>query len=225
MASKTLGMCLVCARMTTKACGGCDEPFCSRECQKAIWSTHKWLCKKPKYTFSFAPLKEDERIAALDMLTSPDIRQLKALSELAISEKDGWCKRNYENLINQLAQPGCPISKPLRSHMICEVHCMLRLGHLALFNAVHRHMLTYFTIRALEHQGRPHPPTLLHGNPAGAIFSDRGLQIRDSLPKDQARCFNDMILFTFLEHGYRKIQAEKREEAASEGASEAKEAA
>ncbi|BGP45759.1 hypothetical protein JCM10450v2_001589 [Rhodotorula kratochvilovae] len=126
MASKKPEMCLVCATKTTKACGDCGEPFCSPECQKAIWSTHKWLCKKPKYTFSFAPLDEEERAAALEMLKSPDVRQLKSLSEVDIADEDGWREGNFENLIKQLADPDCAIPEPKCSTLLIEIHHMLR---------------------------------------------------------------------------------------------------
>ncbi|GAA5952434.1 hypothetical protein JCM10213_006678 [Rhodosporidiobolus nylandii] len=52
--------CVVCGAFTSSHCGGCDLIFCSRDCQKLIWSTHKWLCGKPTDSFVFAPLTDDE---------------------------------------------------------------------------------------------------------------------------------------------------------------------
>ncbi|BGP37647.1 hypothetical protein JCM10449v2_001564 [Rhodotorula kratochvilovae] len=128
MPSKGLGMCLVCVTMTTKACGRCGEPFCSLECQKAlrrthdaqIWSTHKWLCKKPKYTFSFAPLSAIEHTQALEMVCSDADIAKEVVGKVQIAEKDGWKQGEYKSLIDKLAQPDCPINEPLRSHMLIE---------------------------------------------------------------------------------------------------------
>ncbi|TNY20728.1 hypothetical protein DMC30DRAFT_237458 [Rhodotorula diobovata] len=64
-----------------------------------LWSTHKWLCGKPTSIFTFAPLNAEERDTTLDMIRLPDARRWKALSEVEISEADGWREGNYENLV------------------------------------------------------------------------------------------------------------------------------
>ncbi|GAA5933862.1 hypothetical protein JCM10213_008453 [Rhodosporidiobolus nylandii] len=59
----TLRKCAVCDVKTTSACGGCGLPFCSREHQKLLWKTHKWLCGKDPSKFTFPPLSPTELAA------------------------------------------------------------------------------------------------------------------------------------------------------------------
>ncbi|BGP47022.1 hypothetical protein JCM10450v2_002874 [Rhodotorula kratochvilovae] len=59
MASTQLQKCAVCPRETTKMCSGCKSvAFCSRECQKVLWPTHKVLCKRDPDVFYLPPLDE-----------------------------------------------------------------------------------------------------------------------------------------------------------------------
>lgn len=69
-----------------------------------LWSTHKWLCGKPTSIFTFAPLDAEERDTTLDMIRLPDARRWKALSEVEISEADGWREGNYEVRVPFLAR-------------------------------------------------------------------------------------------------------------------------
>ncbi|GAA5933882.1 hypothetical protein JCM10213_008459 [Rhodosporidiobolus nylandii] len=61
----TLRECAVCDVKTTSACGRCGLPFCSREHQKLLWKTHKWLCGKDPDVSSLPPLDEEEVEALL----------------------------------------------------------------------------------------------------------------------------------------------------------------
>ncbi|BGP45740.1 hypothetical protein JCM10450v2_001570 [Rhodotorula kratochvilovae] len=72
-----------------------------------IWPTHKWLCKRPKYSFSFAPLSALEHTQALDVVRS----------DPAIAEE-----------FTGKMQPDCLNNEPLRPHMLIEVHWMIRFG-------------------------------------------------------------------------------------------------
>ncbi|GAA5821079.1 hypothetical protein JCM3770_000081 [Rhodotorula araucariae] len=59
MASNQLQNCAVCPRATTKTCSGCQAvAFCSRDCQKVLWPSHKILCKRNPDVFYFPPLDE-----------------------------------------------------------------------------------------------------------------------------------------------------------------------
>ena len=41
--------CAVCSKKSKSQCGGCKmRRYCSRECQKADWKTHKKVCKSLK---------------------------------------------------------------------------------------------------------------------------------------------------------------------------------
>ena len=43
-----LSLCHTCGKQTTIQCGACKKTYyCTRECQKNNWSSHKLLCKKP----------------------------------------------------------------------------------------------------------------------------------------------------------------------------------
>ncbi|BGP14488.1 hypothetical protein JCM10213_004610 [Rhodosporidiobolus nylandii] len=66
MASSELQDCAVCEARTSLKCP-CGTYFCSQECQKLIWSTHKVLCSRPFDAFYLPPLDKAE-IADLEKL-------------------------------------------------------------------------------------------------------------------------------------------------------------
>ncbi|GAA5893848.1 hypothetical protein JCM6882_003110 [Rhodosporidiobolus microsporus] len=62
------GACAVCAATTSSRCSACGVKFfCSREHQKLLWPTHKWLCDKEPSTFVFPPLAATE-LAAVERI-------------------------------------------------------------------------------------------------------------------------------------------------------------
>ncbi|BGP37675.1 hypothetical protein JCM10449v2_001592 [Rhodotorula kratochvilovae] len=205
MANKSPKMCLVCATKTTKACGGCDLYVDAQ-----VWSTHKWLCKKPKYTFSFAPLSPLEHTQALEMVRSTDAKAEALLKKFPFAPGTGWKEEDNETIINALVKKGCAIPEPTRSSILIQVHALVRRGalaklvsspeadfspwswvaeswemsykgfgeglgavpdvsylgpsHMTVFNALHRHLLVYWTLVNREANGLPLPPTLENGS-------------------------------------------------------------
>ncbi|GAA5835066.1 hypothetical protein JCM5353_002131 [Sporobolomyces roseus] len=59
--------CSVCDVKTSQVCSKCRVvPFCSSECLKALWPTHKDLCGKDTSTFCVPPLSQDERFLVFE---------------------------------------------------------------------------------------------------------------------------------------------------------------
>ncbi|BGP21089.1 hypothetical protein JCM10213_008997 [Rhodosporidiobolus nylandii] len=56
--------CAVCSAKTDKRCSGCGDIsptyFCSLDCQKLIWDTHKYSCGKDPSVFVVPPLSKQE---------------------------------------------------------------------------------------------------------------------------------------------------------------------
>lgn len=59
--------CYVCGKLQqVKTCGGCRKvQYCSYECQRAAWGSHKEVCNKPTYT-SEDEMNSDEEGGELD---------------------------------------------------------------------------------------------------------------------------------------------------------------
>ncbi|GAA5937461.1 hypothetical protein JCM10213_007243 [Rhodosporidiobolus nylandii] len=109
MSPSKLHDCAVCEKQTDQRCGGCASDFtcsffCSRECQKLIWHTHKVICKAGG-AFTVPPLSPEEVAAVTHweddlIVTGPGIQlktPLQSLKEL------GWYKGSWENLMRQMS--------------------------------------------------------------------------------------------------------------------------
>ncbi|GAA5918611.1 hypothetical protein JCM6882_000833 [Rhodosporidiobolus microsporus] len=130
--SAALYPCTVCNRSTALVCGGpstpCEAFFCSREHQKLLWPTHRWLCGKPSSTFSFAPLTEEEA-HALEILAQPTSHPegFKVYWPALVKELQLWDgKDEPKTLLADLRQrEPSTVAEPLRSLLIGELRGIL----------------------------------------------------------------------------------------------------
>ncbi|BGP18282.1 hypothetical protein JCM10213v2_006342 [Rhodosporidiobolus nylandii] len=128
----TLRKCAVCDVKTTSACGGCGLPFCSREHQKLLWKTHKWLCGKDPSKFTFPPLSPTELAAYTQLyeahMASPE--PCKA-AESCIYTNNKLCTspEEWPRVLDDLASSACSVPEPTRSRLLVLLHIhTLRCG-------------------------------------------------------------------------------------------------
>ncbi|BGP14258.1 hypothetical protein JCM10213_005851 [Rhodosporidiobolus nylandii] len=115
--------CAICEKETSMMCSACEEVYlCSRECQKKLWSFHRWLCGKPLSPFTMAPLSQVEanylaQIAempyiGLDFRLVTWVEILKAL-QLWPDESTA-----VQSLLDDLQSSACSIAEPRRSVLL-----------------------------------------------------------------------------------------------------------
>lgn len=90
--------CLVCSKQSTKHCGRCDAPYCSKECQTQDWPRHKVGCAKPGW--KSAPINVAGFNVAIERPTKEKWNEIVGKMEKA--EKD----------LNPAPQPNTEEPKP-----------------------------------------------------------------------------------------------------------------
>ncbi|GAA5933865.1 hypothetical protein JCM10213_008454 [Rhodosporidiobolus nylandii] len=127
--------CAVCEKRTSTACSSCGTTFfCSRECQKLLWMTHKDLCRSPEGACYFPPLSTEDA-AALKQLHTTGSGSAAELLEVCLEQlrEKGWLpdppgQRSMQVLIDDLASSSCTISEPRRSFMLIAISRPLHPG-------------------------------------------------------------------------------------------------
>ncbi|GAA5887051.1 hypothetical protein JCM6882_009431 [Rhodosporidiobolus microsporus] len=114
-------MCSVCDVRTVNRCSACKEAFfCSKECQKLVWATHKWWCGKDTGLFLLPPLDETE-LANFKPLKDRQMRRGGTL----LQQLDDY--PTWEALVNALADPQAAGLSPLRqADLILSARAHLR---------------------------------------------------------------------------------------------------
>ncbi|GAA5895124.1 hypothetical protein JCM6882_008288 [Rhodosporidiobolus microsporus] len=125
--------CAVCPQRTTTRCSGCSTvAFCSREHQKLLWTTHKYVCKNGG-EWTCAPLsagevaeitkRRDVPCLSYDGSCSPSL--VKKLKRLHLFNANDW-----ECLMRELSRPAPQdIEEPVRSATICMLRSTLTNFH------------------------------------------------------------------------------------------------
>ncbi|GAA5893868.1 hypothetical protein JCM6882_003115 [Rhodosporidiobolus microsporus] len=123
------GECAVCAATTSSRCSACKvnlKFFCSREHQKLLWPTHKWLCDKDPSILVLPPFTDSE-LAAIEGFYAAykagrareDARVLfESLEEAGLEDPLGYIKG-----INIYPNPD--VREPLRSYTLLELYLLL----------------------------------------------------------------------------------------------------
>ncbi|GAA5917521.1 hypothetical protein JCM6882_007944 [Rhodosporidiobolus microsporus] len=125
--------CAVCATRTSTRCSGCAEAdvfFCSREHQKLLRPTHKWLCGKDPNIFTCAPLDEKES-AALEKVKT-ELYEETAFGHpsqtlLQFLQSKGLFEGTWEDLKKQLLDEAQLVPEPQRSWAL--IHARNHLMH------------------------------------------------------------------------------------------------
>ncbi|GAA5843886.1 hypothetical protein JCM9279_000176 [Rhodotorula babjevae] len=114
--------CAVCSNTTAKTCAGCESVFfCSPSCQRAVWSTHKWLCGKGTDTFSQAPLTLDEVNLLHKLDEMPPSGSNSPTRWHYFLKRDKLSRRNVNDLLRELQDPECRISEPSRTLILSDL--------------------------------------------------------------------------------------------------------
>ncbi|GAA6029637.1 hypothetical protein JCM8097_000978 [Rhodosporidiobolus ruineniae] len=131
MSSTETHDCAVCTKKTTQRCGGCSSLFfCSRDCQKLVWSTHKWTCKNGG-VFAVAPLTADEVNALTEREDTASITSVARFGGAGASileemRRNGLYEGEWEPLMHELSNPPSDMFSPaIRTILICTLRSRL----------------------------------------------------------------------------------------------------
>ncbi|GAA5898090.1 hypothetical protein JCM5296_001989 [Sporobolomyces johnsonii] len=146
MASQPLHDCAICENKTTKRCGGCRLVyFCSRECQKLLWPTHKVQCGRDPTRFHLPALQEDEAHALSQInhlqfhknFSTPDMGTPMEYLEMKGLYSGTWpASLELANVL--LLDQNCPIPEPKRSLILITLrhHLGAHISYIGPFRSV-----------------------------------------------------------------------------------------
>ncbi|GAA5880627.1 hypothetical protein JCM1840_002274 [Sporobolomyces johnsonii] len=141
MASQPLHDCTICDNKTSNRCSGCRLVyFCSRDCQRLLWPTHKAQCGRDPTRFHLPALQEDEA-QALSQINHlqfhEDFVKPTMGTPMEYLEMKGLYSDTWPELVNVLLlDQTCPIPEPKRSIILITLRHHLGL-HLSFISPLH----------------------------------------------------------------------------------------
>ncbi|GAA5893751.1 hypothetical protein JCM6882_003086 [Rhodosporidiobolus microsporus] len=138
----TSQVCAVCPAPATTRCSGCPAAgvfFCSRECQKLVWSSHSALCGKDPSTFFFPPLIGGE-LGVLERFKDAEfgycIMEMQGKTLLAFAKDEGLFDGTWEEFISV-------VGDPLPSASDARTSILRAFAHVHISTATHPIALQY----------------------------------------------------------------------------------
>ncbi|GAA5893927.1 hypothetical protein JCM6882_003130 [Rhodosporidiobolus microsporus] len=121
------GECAVCAATTSSRCSACNVKFfCSREHQKLLWPTHKWLCDKDPSTFVLPPLTNAD-VAVIEGLYAE--HKAGKAPNLTRAIFESWEKTGLKDLPTFIkglgTYPNPELRQPLRVFTLLQIYILL----------------------------------------------------------------------------------------------------
>ncbi|GAA6037392.1 hypothetical protein JCM8097_008547 [Rhodosporidiobolus ruineniae] len=128
--------CAVCSATTTSRCSACKEVFfCSKDHQRLLWFTHKYLCGRDPVVFFCPPLFSHEALALSKIQSEPYMLLGGAAARpdalLRFFQKKRLYDGNWAELFRALSGLSSTIPEPRRSLLLLHARNHLMVSSLA----------------------------------------------------------------------------------------------